>query len=94
MTKVDGNAVGTWDGIIYIICEDKGKTLYITASGDESDRFVSLNDCLKEIGYEEGSDEKSGVLVIIEDYTKGKVYRYDNYGDKSWYECGRTEGFA
>ena len=32
--KVDGNAVGIWDGIVYIICENKGKTIYKSANGD------------------------------------------------------------
>jgi hypothetical protein len=90
MRKVDEHTTGTYDGIIYIIQGDIGKTLIISASGDENDRFFSLHDCLTAFGYNgEGS-----VLVIIEDYTKGKVYRYNNYGDKKWYECGSTEGFA
>ena len=90
MTKVDGNTVGTYDGIIYIISADKGKTIIVTASGDETDRFFSLNDCLAEIGC--GEDETA--IVIIEDYLHGFVYRYNNYNDKSWYQCGETEGFA
>ncbi len=90
MSKVDGNKTGTWDGIIHIICNDKGKRMCVTATGDETDRFVCLNDCLKEIGY----SGNGSALVVIEDYTKGKVYRYNNYGDNAWYECGRTEGFA
>ena len=89
-TEVDGNDVGTWDGIIYIIWGDKGKTVYVTAMGDVSDKFFSLNDCLEVIGYNgEGS-----VLVVVEDYTDGKVFRYNNYSDKAWREVGTTCGFA
>ena len=88
--EIDGNTTGTYDGIMYIFSGDKGKELCVTASGDENDRFVSLNDCLAEIGC--GADDTA--LVIIEDYTKGYVYRYNNYGDKRWYRCGETEGFA
>ena len=91
MQKVDGNTTGTYDGIVYIICGNVGKQIIITASGDDNDKFFRLNDCLSEIGCDE---EEGSCLVIIEDYTKGKVYRYNNYGDKSWYECGLTEGFA
>ena len=90
MTKVDGNTTGTYDGILYIISGDKGKTIIVTADGTENDRFVSLNDCLTEIGCAE--DETA--IVIIEDYMHGKVYRYGNYEKGVWYECGETEGFA
>lgn len=90
MKKVDGNTTGTWDGFLYIISENKCKTICITAHGTEDDQFITLNDCLSEIGYEEGDT----VIVIIENLLKGKVYRYNNYMDNSWYEYGTTEGYA
>lgn len=90
MTKVDGKTTGTYDGFLYIISGDKGKTICVTADGTETDRFVSLNNCLAEVGCAE--DETA--IVIIEDFTHGYVYRYNNYGDKAWYRCGETEGFA
>lgn len=90
MTKVDGNTTGTYDGIFYIMSGEKFKPLIVTASGTEDDRFVSLNDCLAEVG----CDEDETAIVIIEDYLHGFVYRYNNYNDKSWYQCGETEGFA
>lgn len=90
MKKVDGNTTGTYDGFLYIISGDKGKTICITANGDENDRFVSLNDCLAEIG----CDKDDTAIVIIESFLQGWVYRYNNYGDQSWYECGITGGFA
>lgn len=93
MTKVDGNEVGTWDGFIYIIWGDKAKTICHTANGDESDIFISLNDCLNLIGFDDKS-EWLNLIVILEDFTRGTVYRYNNYGDKYWYECGYTDGFA
>lgn len=92
MVKVDGNEVGLWDGFAYVICDNKGKSICVTAMGDENDKFVSLNDLLKDIGYDKEID--SSVIVIIEDFLEGKVYRYNNYGDYSWYECGETRGFA
>lgn len=90
MIKVDGNHTGTYDGILYIMSGDKCKRLCVTASGDENDRFVSLNDCLTEVG----CDDDDTAIVIVEDYLHGYVYRYNNYDDKSWYRCGETEGFA
>ena len=93
MTKVDGNTTGTWDGFIYIIWGDKAKTICHTASGDESDTFISLNDCLDLIGFDENAEWRN-LVVILEDLMRGTVYRYNNYGDKSWYQCGETEGFA
>lgn len=87
--KVDGNAVGIWDGIVYIVCENKGKTIYKCASGDENDTFLSLNDCLKEIDYRNGV-----CIVIFETALSGQIYQYGNYGDDYWYEHGKTQGFA
>jgi hypothetical protein len=94
MTKVDGNEVGTWDGFIYIIWGDKARTICHTASGDESDTFISLNDCLTLVGFAEGEESLDNVIVILEDFMRGTVYRYNNYDDNAWYECGYTEGFA
>ena len=94
MVKVDGNGIGTWDGFIYIIWGDKARTICHTANGDENDTFISLNDCLEIIGYKNGEEILDNVLVILEDFTRGKVYRYNNYGDNGWYECGYTYGFA
>ena len=91
MTKVDGKTTGTYDGICYIISGNKGKTIYVTAMGDENDKFVSLDDCRLAIGC---GDDDDTVIVIIEDALDGYVYRYNNYGDKSWYRCGETRGYA
>lgn len=90
MTKVDGKTTGTYDGILYIMSGEKFKTFIVTADGTENDRFVSLDDCLAEVGCAE--DETA--IVIIEDFLHGYVYRYNNYGNKAWYRCGETEGFA
>jgi hypothetical protein len=90
LEKVEGNTTGTWDGFIYIISGDKGKTIIVTSSGDCNDKFLSLNDCLAHIN----CDENDTAIAIIEDYLNGTVYRYNNYGDKSWYVCGHTCGFA
>ena len=87
--KVDGNAVGIWDGIARIICDNKGKTIYNSANGDEHDTFLSLNDCLKEIDYCVGV-----CIVIFETALSGQIYQYGNYSDGFWYEHGETKGYA
>ena len=89
MQKVNGDIEGCWDGVVRIIHKDKGKTIYMIANGDKNDTFLSLNDCLKEIGY----DGEGVVIVIIDDQTSGKVYNYGNYG-ACWYEYGSTIGYA
>lgn len=89
MQKVNGDEIGTYDGVIRIIYGDIGKTIYLSAMGVENDRFISLNDCLQEIGY----GGIGVVVVIIDDYMQGKVYMYGNYGN-DWYEYGETRGFA
>jgi hypothetical protein len=89
MQKVNGNEVGTYDGIVRIIHGNKGKTIYLVARGDENDTLITLNDCLEEIEY----DGKDTVLVIFDDWLGGKIYMYGNYGD-CWYEYGETRGYA
>ena len=90
MTKVDGDMIGTYDGVIRVLWENKGKTIYLTASGCEDDRFISLNDCLKEIEY----NGKGVCIVIIDDTFSGKCYQFGNYEDNCWYEYGETMGYA
>lgn len=92
MKKVDGKRTGIYDGIAYILYGAKGKTVYLTATGDENDKFLCLDDCLELMKYDENN--LITMLVIIETALSGKVYRYNNYSDKCWYECGTTEGFA
>ncbi len=90
MTKVDGNIVGAYDGVVRIICGDKAKTIYLSSIGLNS-RFVNLNDCLKEIKYK----GVGVVVVIIDEHLRGDVYMYNNYGNGgTWYKYGKTEGIA
>lgn len=91
--EVDGNKIGTYDGIV-TICKGYGEAAKIvrfmlTANGDENDRFVSLNDCLEMMG---GASDGS-VTVIIEDVFDGKIFCYGNHGDY-WEEVGTTNGYA
>lgn len=90
LVKVDGDTVGTWDGIIYVVCGEKSRTIFVTAIGDDNDKFITLNDILKEID----CNTYDYPLVIIEDALSGNVYRYNNYGDNSWWKVGETKGYA
>ena len=88
--EVNGDTEGIWDGVAHIIYEDTGKTIYKIAMGDDTDEFLSLNDCLKLINY----DGKSTCIVIIDDSLNGIVYQYNNYGNNKWYAYGKTNGYA
>ena len=90
MKKVDGNECGTWDGLITIISGQRAEKIVVCANGDETDKFYSLNDCLTAIG----CAEDDTAIAIVESFLHGEIYRYNNYGDKSWYLCGETMGFA
>lgn len=88
--EVNGDEVGIWDGIAYIIYGNVGREIVKTARGDGSDTFLSLNDCLKAVG----CDGCGVCTVILESWTSGRVYRYGNYADGKWYTHGKTNGFA
>jgi hypothetical protein len=90
MKEVDGNSVGFYDGIAYIIYENVGTTISKVAKGNKFDDFISLNDLLKMVGY----DGLGVCTVIIETPTEGRVYRYGNYMDGKWYTHGYTYGYA
>ena len=89
MREVNGKEIGTYDGVVRIIYGDIGKTIYLSASGVESDRFISLDDCLEEIGY----NGEGVVIVIIDSCFEGKMYQYGNDG-AYWCEYGETMGYA
>lgn len=58
---------------------------------DECLKFQDVLDCCKLHGYKEGHGT---ILLILENYTKGEIYRYGNYGDDKWYRVGEMVGFA
>ena len=88
--RVNGDLTVTYDGFVRIIYGDKGKTICLNANGDETDKFISLNDCLKEIGY----DGTGVVYVIFDDCTQGAIYQCGNYGAYDWIKYGETAGYA
>ena len=87
--KVDGST-GIYDGVIRIITENKAKTIYLTAQGTDEDEFITLDDCLKLIGY----NGEGTCMVIFDDLTHGEIYMYGNYSEKCWTDYGTTRGFA
>lgn len=96
-TKVDGDIIKFYDGIITIICDDatEGKTprakkLYPTALGSPYAQGVTLNDCLKIIEF----DGEGTVMVIFEEPLKGEIYEYGNYRPECWVKHGTTQGYA
>lgn len=94
MERIKGDEVGLYDGIIRIIWKDKAKTIFLVANGDDDDRFISLNDCLKEIGYDKKSHKEGGVVIVIMDESlSGKAYIYGQYGN-NWTEYGETRGYC
>lgn len=92
--EIDGKTIGIWDGYITIVL-DKGdevlsKRIIVTAQGQPSDKFISLDDCLSVIGY----DGNGFVTVIMDEALCGEIYRYGNYVNKCWIKCGTTTGYA
>lgn len=91
---INGNEVGTYDGIITIVKESydecTAKRIIITTQGTHDDKFISLNECLQIIGYNDGDV----VTVIIDDAFRGNIYQYGNYIKKEWCEHGSTKGYA
>ena len=47
---------------------------------------------LKEIASQINTEE--AITVWVELGNKGKIYKYNNYGDKKWYQHGLTRGYA
>lgn len=86
--KVDGNT-GIYAGIIRIINENKAKTIFLSANGTEKDKLITLDDCLELIGY----DGCGICIVIFDEWTRGEIYQYGNYGE-FWTKYGTTHGFA
>ncbi len=93
--KINGDAIGMYDGIATIVwCKDNGecvaKQIIITAPELPCIKFISLNDCLKEVAY----NGDGVVTVILEAPLGGTIYQYGNYKDKYWVKHGTTKGYA
>lgn len=98
LEQVSGDETITYDGVIRIVWGKKAKTLILSAQGVPEDKYISLNDCLKKIGYigfKECLKKKisTTVLVFFETFTSGEIYAFGQYGG-FWTEYGNTRGFA
>ena len=98
LEQVSGDETITYDGVIRIVWGKKAKTFILSAQGGPEDKYISLNDCLKKIGYigfQECLKKKisTTVLVFFETYTSGEIYAYGQYGG-FWTEYGSTRGFG
>lgn len=88
-TKINGDEIVFYDGFIRIFTDDKIVTKILVYDGGENSETISLNDCLKIIGYE------SGICFVIHDnYLSGTIYMYGNYIPASWIKYGETMGYA
>ncbi len=91
---INGDAI-VCTGITTIVwCKDNNecvaKEIIATAQGLPCDKFISLNDCLKEVGY----SGDGCVTVTIEDPLCGTIYQYGNYKEVGWVKHGTTKGYA
>ena len=71
------------DGILWIICKDGVAKMSIDSQYDDT---ITLEDIALRYPKVE--------IVIHEEALSGEVYRYNNYGDKEWWEIGKTRGYA
>lgn len=55
--------------------------------------YISLNDIEKQLAAKFDLD-KVVVTLIVETFKQGRIYRYNNYKDNTWYFHGTTNGFA
>lgn len=89
---IDGNKIGTCEGIVTIISgyddNAKIKRFVLAAEGTPRDKFITLEDCRQIIG-----NTGFAIIVIFESYAHGDIYRYGNRG-AFWEQIGETEGFA
>lgn len=97
--KIENPAeVGTYDGIVIIICKSLSKTgirckeITLTAEGTEDDRFLSLEDCINEIGFDKTKGD-CVISVVMESLLSGHIYQYGNHGP-FWELHGKTQGYA
>lgn len=86
------------DAIVFCIVSDfqnNGKTeifhvvLNLDTNGTSS---ISIEEIEKQLSNKYDLS-KVVVTLIIENFNKGVVYRYNNYDDQTWYYHGKTQGF-
>lgn len=95
--KTNFEDIGFYESVTVVIknydYEGNKKTIAFTLSNYYEDgemlNFGYVFNKAKENGYKNGT-----ILLILESYLDGKIYRYGNYRDEYWYLVGETRGFA
>ena len=97
MKKIDKSKVFL-DAIVFCVVSDfqnNGKTeifhvvLNLDTNGTSS---ISIEEIEKQLSNKYDLS-KVVVTLIIENFNKGVIYRYNNYDDQTWYYHGKTLGF-
>lgn len=97
-TKTNFEPIGFYESVIAIAKNylENGDVDIITCRLENNYEFedcLKFNDvlkCCKFHGYKNGT-----ILLILESYLDGKIYRYGNYkDDELWHEVGSMIGFA
>jgi hypothetical protein len=81
--------IALYDGIAYIIFDNKCIEKIIDAEYDEPLTLEKVIEIAKIYGYEAGL-----ILLICEYAFNGFVYKYGNYNNGKWYQVGTTCGYA
>ncbi len=96
--EIDGKTIELQKGSAAIVTivwskNDKkciAKQLTLVPQWLMSDKLESLDDCLKEVGY----DGDGCVTVIIDEPLSGTIYQYGNYSNVGCVKHGETKGYA
>lgn len=95
--KSSNDKIGPYESVEAIIrtWDTEGRDLIgIELFNDfEDDRELTFGEVLDKCR-EAGWTGNGTILLILESYMSGKVYRYGNYNDEYWYEVGTMRGFA
>jgi len=95
-TKTHFESIGYYENVL-VICKDYSydpvKIGVFTMDNDfEHGNALKFGDVLSEAKNQ--GFNKGVILLILESYLDGKIYRYGNYNDGKWYLVGTMEGFA
>lgn len=93
--KTNFEDIGFYESVTVVLkwYTTDGHTIAFELDNDfENGKGLKFGDVLKEArkrGYQGGT-----ILLILESFLDGILYRYGNYQDDFWYEVGKMQGFA
>ncbi|MBQ0112399.1 MAG: hypothetical protein KBT03_04635 [Bacteroidales bacterium] len=92
--KTNDEPIGYFEGVEVIINDFESELIAFEMDNNfEMGEGLYFKDVLEEAkkrGYKRGT-----ILLIMESYLDGEIYRYGNYkDDDSWVKVGTMEGFA